>query len=399
MTLGQCTEYLNEVDWLNKDPEEKDDNAYMMKDGDRVYFKSPEFRRKYKAIETNGHWEVVPYRHELNIKSLKDVEVKDPEWEVPGYIPKSQIITVGGDGGSGKTSFWCSILSDISNGHCSIFEKDYAGDVKINDPRKVMFFSSEDPVEEILKPKMQKYNAKMENISFIDLKDNRFTDLKFGTEFLDKLIDHHKPAFIVFDPIQSFIEEHVQMGSRNAMRQCLNPLVGLCNKYGVTIMLIAHANKAMGVWGRRRLADSSDLWDISRAVYLMDRADKDLFYISQEKNNYGAIEKTMLFSIENGVIVPKGFIDKHDKDFQQAKQWDNKNSGAREEAKEFIIDWLKDNGGKVENGDLVEMAEVMGISNNAMRNAKADLKKDGKIKLENEGYGKDKKHYLVLTAL
>lgn len=257
-------------------------------------------RRRQAVTVQDGYTVLAEEPRELNIKSLQDVEVKDPEWDVPGYIPKSQIITVGGDGGSGKTSFWCSILSDISNGHCSIFEKDYAGDVKINDPRKVMFFSSEDPVEEILKPKMQKYNAKMENISFIDLKDNRFTDLKFGTEFLDKLIDHHKPAFVVFDPIQSFINERVQMGSRNAMRQCLNPLVGLCNKYGVTIMLIAHANKAAGVWGRRRLADSSDLWDISRAVYLMDRADKDLFYISQEKNNYGAIEKTMLFSIENG---------------------------------------------------------------------------------------------------
>ena len=103
--------------------------------------------------------------------------------------------------------------------------------------------------------------------------------------------------------------------------------------------------------------------------------------------------------MENGILVPKGFTDKHDKEFQQARQYENRNSGPREEAKEFILDWLKENGGKAENGGLTEAAEVIGISNNAMRNAKVDLKKEGKIKLENEGYGKDKKHYISLTAL
>lgn len=41
--------------------------------------------------------------------SLNDIEEKEASWLVPQRMPKGQIIILAGDGGSGKTSCWCSL--------------------------------------------------------------------------------------------------------------------------------------------------------------------------------------------------------------------------------------------------------------------------------------------------
>ena len=336
----------------------------------------------------------------LEVKTLEEVEVKKVDWLVDGYMPLHQIITFGGDGGSAKTTLWSSILAAISSGRPTPFEELNAGLSYIDEPKRVMFFSSEDPAAEVLKPKMMKHGGNMKNIFFMDLTDDRFKNLRFGSQLLEDLIKKHRPAVVVFDPIQSFIDEKIQMGSRNAMRQCLNPLVGLCNKYGITIILIAHANKSTGTWGRKRLADSADLWDISRAVFLNGKLKNGLFYTSQEKNNYAPLAKTLLFDLEGGKLNPKGFTTKHDKDFIQEEQYVIKQAPAKEEAKNFILEILQEQGGEIENGELMEIAEVMSISANAIKNAKAELKKEQKITLKTEGKpGENRKNYISLLAI
>ncbi len=64
----------------------------------------------------------------------------------------------------------------------------------------------------------------------------------------------------------------------------------------------------------------------------------------------------------------------------------------------FILDFLKD--GEKEVSELDEMAKVMNISKNSLKNAKADLKHDGKIKTWSIGYGESKKYFIrLLEAL
>lgn len=336
----------------------------------------------------------------VKVKTLQDVEVKKVDWLVEGFLPRNQLITIGGDGGSAKTTTWTAILAALSSGRPTPFEELQAQHDFIDEPKKVMFFSSEDPVSEVLKPKIAKHGGNMENILFMDLTDERFQELQFGEQLIETLIGQYRPEVVVFDPIQSFIPPEMQMGSRNQMRQCFNPLVGLCNKYEVTILLIAHANKSSGTWGRKRLADSSDLWDISRVVFLNGKLRNGLYYISQEKNNYAQLAKTLLFDMEGGKLNPKGFTDKHDKDFVQEDQYTTRQAPAKEEAKEFILETLQEHEGSLENGELMELAEAIGISKNAMKNAKNELKKEEKITLKTEGKpGKDRKNYVSLSAL
>lgn len=78
--------------------------------------------------------------------SLNDIEEKEASWLVPQRMPKGQIIILAGDGGSGKTSCWCSLAAAISTG-AQVFFDETPKEFFESEPQKVLFFSSEDKGE------------------------------------------------------------------------------------------------------------------------------------------------------------------------------------------------------------------------------------------------------------
>ena len=178
------------------------------------------------------------------------------------------------------------------------------------------------------------------------------------------------------------------------MRACLNPLIGLGEKYGTTFIIIVHTNKQVGLWGRKRIADSADIWDIARSVLIAGEANDGLRYISQEKSNYGPQAQTVLFRLDSGKVEFEGYTDKKDKDYVTAATAATYQAPAREDAKAFILDYLKD--GEKETADLDGMMKAQGVSGETLKRAKAELKKAGTITYFSRGF-KPKVHYCKLT--
>lgn len=330
----------------------------------------------------------------VNLVSMDKVEEKEPEWLVTDYIPKGQITVLAGDGGSGKTTIWCSIAAAVSSGGPCFLNQDnpFAKECL---PGRVLFFSSEDSAEYTLKGRLRRSGAKLENVLSLDLADERFPEIKFNAPLLEELIKEYRPELVIFDPLQSYVPPDIQMGQRNAMRACLNPLIGLGEKYGTTFIIIVHTNKQVGLWGRKRIADSADIWDIARSVLIAGEANDGLRYISQEKSNYGPQAQTVLFRLDSGKVEFEGYTDKKDKDYVTAATAATYQAPAREDAKAFILDYLKD--GEKETADLDGMMKAQGISGRTLERAKADLKKDGEIVYKHRGFGKDKKVYCKLS--
>ena len=333
---------------------------------------------------------------DLSMTSLSEVEIKEPEWLIDGYFPKNQITIIGGDGGTGKTTLLTSIAASISTGKAPIFEHYISRAFYKGDPQNVIFFSAEDDVERVLKPKLLANGANMENIKCIDLMDERFKYLKFGNPFLEGLISYHRPRLTIFDPLQAFIGENVRMGDRNSMREAIAPLISLCMKYETTVLILMHANKRSQALGRNRLADSADIWDIARSVMLTGKTDNGLFYVSPEKNNYAPVVKTLLFSIEDGNAKYKALTDKHDRDFILEDHYKKSQAPARESAKNLIVDYLKEHG-EVPVSELDDfMVNAMSVSNSTLKRAKSELKKEEATKTRQTGTGRGKtKKWLI----
>lgn len=328
------------------------------------------------------------------IEKASSVMIKEPEWLIPGYIPKYGITTIAGEGGVGKTSIWCSLVASITTGRQSFL---CGGEIPFDaEPEDVLVLSAEDSWTYVLRARLEANNADLDRVSFISPEDERFVDLNFDGDLLKSIIETNRPGVIVFDPLQAFVPANLRMGDRNAMRKCFSPLIGYGEKYGLTSIIIAHANKQSGVWGRKRIADSSDIWDSSRSV-LMTGVTKegDVRYISHEKSNWGKLEKSVLYTLNECVPVFKAYTPKKDREFIQEDSRERNIRPVVEDAKDFIIETLAEHK-EMEVSELDELAAASSISKNAMRDAKAVLKKEGVTKVWSIGYGSSKKFFISL---
>ena len=120
-----------------------------------------------------------------------------------------------------------------------------------------------------------------------------------------------------------------------------------------------------------------------------ETGDNVLRYVSQEKCNDAPLSQTVLLWLDTGKVEFEGYTDRKDKDFVTATQAATYQAPARDTAKEFILEYLKD--GAKETSDLDEAMKAMGVSIGTLKRAKADLKTDGKLEYFNEGFGPSKK--------
>ena len=315
-----------------------------------------DYARVRNYWESNGEKNMVSKRSE--VKRLSDLEEKEIEWLVPAVIPRRQITVMAGEGGCGKTGVWCAIAAAISAGRSTfLVEPEIPKEFGNCKPEQVLFFSAEDSVEHTLIRKLRKNGANLDNIQAIDIAEKKFADLKFNSAYLEQLLQEIRPALCIFDPIQSFLPDRVKMSERNTMRNCMESLVGLGEKYGTAFLIVAHTNKQSSVFGRKRISDSADIWDISRSVLLVgETEEKGVNYISHEKSNYGRLWKTVLYSIEDERIVFKGYSNKKDRDFIMRNEQNSRQAPKKEAAKQFVLDFLRD--GEKEINELNKVADM-----------------------------------------
>ena len=312
---------------------------------------------------------------------------------MPGYIPQGQITLLAADGGVGKTSFWCQLLAALSTGRATLLEEvspkwdsdSLSGkadtpaetlSAKQDTPHKERwgaFFSTEDSVRKKLKKKLRLAGAKMMNLITLESSSAALLELRLGSPELSDFIHSYRPALCVLDPIQGFLPHGVNMAARNEIRECLAPLMALGEQVGTAFLLVCHTNKRAGAWGRTRLADSADLWDAARSVLMMGDAGDGRRYLSQEKNNYGPLQPTRLYTFsDSGLLVPAGLTQKRDREFQLQAQ--PSAAPKREGCKEFLLQKLEENGGSLPAKELEELAREEGFSKITVRRSKEELK-------------------------
>lgn len=332
-------------------------------------------------------------------KTLDAIEEEEPKWFIDGFIPEGQIATMASDGGVGKTTMSTDIAANRSAGKaCFLDPPGFSCK-----PQLVAFLSTEDSIKKKLKRKLREAGANMSNIIVPDFSEDTnglLRGFKFGTDEMAQFVRYYKPALCIFDPLQGFIPPMLNMGARNAMRDCMAPLVSLGEETGTTFLIICHTNKRKGASGRDRIADSADLWDISRSVLMLGFTEEQgVRYLSHEKSNYGELQPTRLFTIDaDGHILLQGTSWKRDREYQQEAAF-NVSAPRREDCKEWIIHQLEANGNSMLTADLENQAEADGFTKSTLRRAKDELKKESEIEYFNTGVGKDKIWYIRRVSL
>ena len=372
-------------------------------------------RENLDPILTDPDFLALPPQQDFlsQFRTMDTVPEEEAQWLVPGYIPQGQITLLAADGGVGKTSFWCQLLAALSTGRRTLLEEvslkwdsDFLSEkadtpaetlsAKQDTPHKERwgaFFSTEDSVRKKLKKKLRLAGAKMMNLITLESSSTALLELRLGSPELSDFIHSYRPALCVLDPIQGFLPHGVNMAARNEIRECLAPLMALGEQVGTAFLLVCHTNKRAGAWGRTRLADSADLWDAARSVLMMGDAGDGRRYLSQEKNNYGPLQPTRLYTFsDSGLLVPAGLTQKRDREFQLQAQ--PSAAPKREGCKEFLLQKLEENGGSLPAKELEELAREEGYTKTTVRHSKGELKDSGFLRFRQECVGREKRWWV-----
>lgn len=325
----------------------------------------------------------------LSAISIANIEPEEVSWLVPGLIARGELSVLGADGGTGKGLWQAQLIAYLTTGNPSGF---FPNAVK-GPGGRVLIFSGEDDPGKVLRPRLKAAGANISNV-FVNTADDYFRKtgrlLTINSDEMSKIIRETAPDLVIVDPYQAFFPAEAKMAERNQMRSTVTPFRACCRDINAAGLFIAHSNKKSNVAGRQRLADSSDLWDLSRCVLMMgrDRATNQI-YISNEKNSYAAEQQTVLFSIEGTVAEGiktavarfQGKTEKKDYDFIMEKV--SRPAAAKEDAAEAIENILNESqSGSMESEKLrLAVMEETGCSERTYKRAKADLKEAGKIEM------------------
>lgn len=327
-----------------------------------------------------------------------DIEPKEAHFLRAG-IPANNLTIIAGDGGVGKSLLECNLAAAISMGTVSMLDPEpqsYA-DIHCTDPARVLLLNAEDSFAHVISKRLTDAGADMDMITTVnpDADERIMIDGE-----LIKAIRTIEPKLVIIDPLQSFIPKGIAMERRNDMRQMLAPLQKCAEEINVAICVIMHTNKRQAASGRDRLADSADIWDIARSVFIMGNCnDEDhTRYISHEKSSYCEPIPTTLCRIDRTGLYKIGETDRKDYDFihERDRHGGGRPPMQRDAAEQFITDAIRKSGGEMSGQQLSLLAEQNDIRQSTFAAARANLTKAGLLTVTHSGR---RSHHITMYKL
>ena len=317
---------------------------------------------------------------------LADVPMQSVAWLVPQLLPLGEVSLLGADGGTGKGIWQAQLIAYVTAGKTSGFFP-----LPPQQTGKVLLLAGEDDPGKVLKARLLAAGADMNRVLCLTADDyfqRTGQPLTLKDEALAKFAAKAGPLLLIVDPLQSFLPAGVEMASRNQMRSILLPLKAIAAARQCAVLLVMHSNKKQGVSDRKRLADSSDIWDMARSVLMMGRSNSDgKIYLSHEKSSYSRPQQTVLLHIEDveldGVrtaqAVFDGYTDKKDADF--IKEPRVRQAQTKEDTRDAILNVLAESRlGSMASPQLKsEVMREIGCSEGTYNRAYGELVKSGKV--------------------
>ena len=317
---------------------------------------------------------------------LADVPMQSVAWLVPQLLPLGEVSLLGADGGTGKGIWQAQLIAYVTAGKTSGFFP-----LPPQQTGKVLLLAGEDDPGKVLKARLLAAGADMNRVLVLTADDyfgKTGQPLTLKDQALADFAAKAGPLLLIVDPLQSFLPAGVEMASRNQMRSILLPLKAIAAAQQCAVLLVMHSNKKQGVSDRKRLADSSDIWDMARSVLMMGRSNSDgKIYLSHEKSSYSRPQQTVLLHIEDveldGVrtaqAVFDGYTDKKDADF--IKEPRVRQAQTKEDTRDAILNVLAESrlGSMASNELRTAVMQEIGCSDRTYNRAYSELVRSGEV--------------------
>lgn len=187
------------------------------------------------------------------------VDYEEPEFLINPYIPLGKLTIIQADSGVGKTALACKLAACVSRGMPMQAEPCETG--------RVLILSVEDDPS-TLRGRIEASGGDLTQCAFLD----NAHELTFTSEIIETTIKENGIKFVVFDPLQAFLGQKMDMHRANETRPIMAHLAAMAKRTGCAVVIISHMSK--GTAGGKaiyRALGSVDIVAASRSVLYVER--------------------------------------------------------------------------------------------------------------------------------
>ena len=200
-----------------------------------------------------------------------EVRIASPSWLWRDHILGGELTLFAGKGGTGKTTLVMELAAQITRGETW-------PDGSSCPLGNVLYFHSEDRIDQTLMPRFLASGGVPERIEFIQYKKEKLGKQQFTFRDIDLLrdkLEYHNDLFgegavkaLVFDPITAFVSAEND-NNNAAVRSALALLPDLLDEFNLACFGICHTKKGMSQFDSAAdsVSGASAYVNIARAVY------------------------------------------------------------------------------------------------------------------------------------
>jgi len=319
----------------------------------------------------------------------RDIEIRNVEWLIRGYLPVGELVILQGHGGTNKGTLTCHWAARVTT-----------GDVPGGKPGGVLFVAAEDDYERVLKPRLLVAGANLELVRFVEFRREGVTGsilIPDDIPALEAAIGETSTRLTIIDPLMSHLAGSVDSYRDHDVKLALRPLSKMANATGCTVSGVHHFTKSTDKGALRSGQGSGAFGNTARLVLAMaaDPEDEQMRVLEVVKSNVSRIglredvrvELVPLAGIDDPIprTVPTGIEGKTvEQLLHAAKQHETAGTSAAE-MQAVVLRTLATGECPRQKLDDAVQAATGSKSDNTWKRALVPLRDEGRIKSRKDG--------------
>ncbi len=169
--------------------------------------------------------------------SMADIRPESVEWLWSRRIPKAKVTILDGDPGKGKSTILYDLAARITSGRP-------LPDGEPVERGGALIVSAEDGAADTIVPRFLAAGGDPRRARIIGSEEQFI--IPDDLDKLERAINQTGAAFVVIDPVMSFLSDDINSNRDQDVRRALQPLVNIAQRTGAAIVICRHLNKSSG---------------------------------------------------------------------------------------------------------------------------------------------------------
>ncbi|PSK99757.1 AAA domain-containing protein [Haloactinopolyspora alba] len=315
------------------------------------------------------------------VTTLSAVVPESVQWLWPDRLPVGKLVVLDGDPSTGKSTLTLDLAARVSAG------KPWPDGAVSAGPADVLLLSAEDGLGDTVRPRLDAAGADVARVHA--LVDVPLTDedevthrvppqLPRDIGHIERIVHDYDVRLVVVDVLMAFLAGGVDSHRDQDVRAVLHRMSVMAERAGCTVLLVRHLNKAGAGSPMYRGGGSIGIIGAARAAYLVarDPDDEGRRIVAVTKSNLAVEPPSLAYRLvddpDNGcarVEWEAGTVE-HTAATLLRGPVDEDERTERDEAAQWLRDYLADSGGQAASKDIFKAARTAGHSERTLKRAK-----------------------------